>query len=293
MEATTKQLYIFSFIRAFSYVAHGERKDGDEALNLFSKGSKLYAQSLESHPGDALAYNNYAVALYHIGNTSRNFSEISGRTEILKGNVQLATKTLKQCSSLYSASVSISKPSDPILFQRYFSWSAALKQLGSLHSSNLLQSQSFFSLSQEKLEKALVLQPNSYEVHDNYGLLLANWGQILGIHKKNEDAQEKFVKAQLEFDQAKKIMPKKVEAFINSGLAFQYWANVFFLEFSNVETQSTTNKPQQSELFTKCYGQYELATELDPENPNLFFNWAIGLIVHVFIFNGFFHSGFF
>lgn len=67
MEATTKQLYIFSFVRAFSLVALGERKDGDEATNLFIKGANLYAESLMGHPGDALAYNNYAIALYHLG----------------------------------------------------------------------------------------------------------------------------------------------------------------------------------------------------------------------------------
>lgn len=178
---------------------------------------------------------SHCITLVSIFSDNHFTKKKIGRTELLKGNSEKSLKFLKQCNTLYQAAISLSKPTDHLLFQRYFSWSTALKQLGSLHSSNLTQSQHFFSLSQEKIEKSISLQPQSYEAIDNYGLLLANWGQILGFYKKNDDAEQKFVKAQLCFDQAKKLSPSKVEAFINSGLAFQYWASVlkkkFFLLF--------------------------------------------------------------
>ena len=124
------------------------------------------------------------------------------------------------------------------------------------------------------VKDALVTHPNSSDLHNSYGLLLA--------------AQSKFPEAQVEYEKALSLRPNFPDAMVNHAVALtrQNHAPEAIAEFQNVVSANPKNLKGQANLavtllsakrYDEAAAAFRLAIALAPSDPDLRTNLGLAL----------------
>ncbi len=213
-----------------------DKKEGEEAEELYRLAFEKYEKALEIKPDDHEALFNWGAYLGKLAE---------------KKEGEEAEELFRLAFEKYEKALEI-KPDD---HQALYNWGTALGKLTKKKEAE--EAEELFRLAFKKYKKALEIKPDDHEALSNWGTGLGN----LAEKKEGEEAEELFRLAFKKYKKALEIKPDDHQALDN-------WGTYLGILADKKEGE------EAEELFRLAFEKYEKALEIKPDDHQALYNWG-------------------